>query len=200
MVAKKRSTFDEILLQGIRKGQVPARSKKAREWFRRKAKQFKVSGEDLLKEDKSRQRAKTKIQVGRMFMYVYDPKHKKTLPYYDKFPLIFPIAFRKKGFLGINLHYLPPVLRAQLMEALYSLINNKKFDETTKLKISYKILKRASKFKAFKPCIKEYLYSHVKSRLIEVYSSEWDIGLFLPTADWAKASQQKVWRDSRKMI
>ena len=133
-------------------------------------------------------------------MYVYDPKWKRILPYYDIFPCMIPIHFYKDGWLGINMHYLPLPLRAKLMDALYTIANNKRFDESTKLKISYGLLKSAAKFKWFRPCIKRYLSKHVRSRFFNVVSAEWDIGLFLPVARFKKASQEKVWKDSRDII
>ena len=48
--------------------------------------------------------------IGSMQMFFYDPKHKETLPYYDKVSFVNYIKTRKGGFLGLNLHYLPPIL------------------------------------------------------------------------------------------
>ena len=56
------------------------------------------------------------IRNGGVFQYVYDPKHRDTLPYYDKFPLIIPIEMTKNGWLAINLHYLPPMIRAVIFD------------------------------------------------------------------------------------
>ena len=86
------------------------------------------------------------------------------------------------------------------MDALYSLANNRRYDEATRLKLSYNILNSSSKYKYFKPCIKHYLLPHVKSRFLEVYSSEWDMALFLPTEKFVKSSKSAVWKDSRTKI
>ena len=142
----------------------------------------------------------TAQMIGRMLFYNYDPKLKEKLPYYDIYPLIFPIKLYPDGFLGINLHYLPLNLRASLMDALYSTVNSKDIDEKTRLKISYEILKGASKFAAFRPCIKRYLYGHVKSRYLLISPLEWDAALMLPLAQFKKQSQQRVWEDSRRII
>jgi len=104
----------------------------------------------------------SRIAIGRMYLFHYDPKTKDQLPYYDRFPLIFPFQRVDGGFYGINLHYLPHILRARLMDRLLDLANNKVYDDTTKLKISYQILSSSSKFKYFEPCVKHYLNSHVK--------------------------------------
>ncbi len=200
--------FDDILLQGIRSGQVPARSAAAREWYREQAKNIartqrnRSQGDRLIRELRSEQqrRQDSRFQMGNMYLFAYDPKHKDTLPYYDRFPLIFPINKAKGGFLGINMHYLPPILRAKLMDQLYTILTNKDFNETTKLRASYKILNGAAKFKEFKPTIKHYLNAHVRTKPAYINPSEWDIALFLPTQKFVGATANKVYQDSRRII
>jgi hypothetical protein len=189
--------FDKILLKGIRSGQVPARTKKARDWFRDTARGASVSATSLTKD---KDRASKGVGIGNMYMFFYDPKGKKTLPYYDRFPLVFVIEKYSDGFLGINLHYLPYKLRAQLMDALYTISTNKKYDDTTRLRVSYQVLKSAAKFGPFKPCIKRYLTGHAKSSYMKVDSTEWDIALFLPVEQFKKASASEVWSESQKAI
>jgi hypothetical protein len=192
--------FDNILLRGVRAGELPGRTKASREWYRQQAGKIKNGrvGEESLTKDKSRR--EKSAGPGSMYFFGYDAKHKDKLPYYDRFPLIFPIGPAPGGFLGINLHYLPPRLRAQLMDALYSTVSNDKLDSSTKLRISYDILKGASKFKLFKPTIKHYLSKQVRTDFVYVAPSEWDIALFLPTAQFVGASKNKVYSDSRKII
>ena len=137
--------------------------------------------------------------MGNMYLFAYDPKHKDTLPYYDRFPLIFPINKAKGGFLGINMHYLPPILRAKLMDELYKVLNNRNMDETTKLVASYKVLNSATKFKEFAPCIKHYLNAHVRTKPAYINPAEWDIALFLPTQKFVGANATQVYADSRKI-
>ena len=190
--------FDDLLAKGVRAGEIPARTDGARSWYRDKARTTRVTPDRLIKSDK--ERLTSKVMVGRMYHFFYDPKHKKTLPYYDRFPLIFPFKKVRGGFLGINLHYLPLRLRAKLMDGLYGLTRDNKYDEDTRLRISYNILNGAAKYKYFKPCVKHYLTPHVKSRFLEVYAAEWDIALFLPTEKFVGANKKAVHADSRKMI
>ena len=192
------STFDEILAQGIRAGNIPARSQRSRDWFRKRASSADTTAQKIIQKERAKQRGR--VEPGSMYLFSYDPKHKKTLPYYDRYPLIFMIGEAKGGFLGINMHFLPLRQRAILMDALYSLVNNKKYDETTKLKISYDILKSASKFKLFKPCVKHYLGSHVRSRFIEISPAEWDIALMLPIQSFQKASSSQIWKESLQKV
>ena len=199
MVAK---VFDDILLRGVRSGQIPARTDAAREWYRQQAKdttKTKANPEKLIKE-MAPDRAKQRFLLGQMYMFNYLPKHKDTLPYYDRFPLIFPINKAKGGFLGINMHYLPPILRAKLMDELYTVLTNKAFDETTRLSASYKVLNGAAKFKEFQPTIKHYLNAHVRTKPAYINPSEWDIALFLPTQQFVGATASQVYADSRKIV
>jgi len=60
----------------------------------------------------------TKIMPGHLYMFVYDPKTKAELPYYDRFPLVFPFRKTPDGFIGLNMHYLPYPLRINLLDNL----------------------------------------------------------------------------------
>lgn len=192
--------FDTILTQGVRAGQIPARTNDARTWYRDIAQSYRRVNETTQLMRGDAERFTTRMIPGNMYMYYYDPKYKETLPYYDRFPLVFPFKKVKGGFLGINMHYLPLQYRAKLMDSLYDTVTNQRYDETTRLRISYQILDSAAKFRFFKPTIKHYLDNHLKSRFLYVYPSEWDIALFLPLERFEKANKQKVWSDSRKEI
>jgi hypothetical protein len=196
MVAK---LFDDLLLKGIRSGQMPARTQEARDWYRNQSKLIRTVNEtDLLRQ--SADRLESRFRIGHMYQFIYNPKHKSTLPYYDRFPLIFPINKAKGGFLGINFHYLPLPLRAKLMDALYEVASNDRYDENTKLNISYKTLASAAKYREFAPTVKHYLSAHVVSKMLYIAPSEWDIALFLPSAKFEGATQTQVWADSRQII
>ena len=124
-------------------------------------------------------------EIGQMYMFVYDPKYKNILPFYDMYPLVFPIEFYGDGFLGINLHYLPPLARAALLSNLKKLSNNNKYDDTTKLMISYEVLKaHATQFSGFENCVKRYLFAHVRSSFHQVSPSDWDKAVLLPLQRW----------------
>jgi hypothetical protein len=193
--------FDNILIQGARQGIIPARTVAARDWYRSAAGKLMSNISPAVFEKRTDEARKvSSMEFGYMYAFKYDPKTKNDLPYYDTFPLIFPVRMDSDGFLGINFHYLPPVLRAKLMNALYSTLTNKKYDDTTKVKISYSILQSASKYRYFKPMLKKYLRSHVRSQFLEVQVNEWDIAIFLPTESFRKADTGRVWEESRKKI
>jgi len=190
--------FDQILSKGLRAGEIPGRTQRSRDWFRDTASKIKNINEGNLL--RSRDALTNRIEIGKMYMFSYDPKTKKDLPYYDTFPLIFPFNTAPDGFMGINLHYLPYILRAKLMDLLYNYVNDPKLDDTSRLKITYSILSGAATHKYIKPCVKRYLTSHIRSKFINIVPVEWDIALFLPVSNFQKASEQKVWADSTKMV
>lgn len=193
--------FQRIAQRGEKQGFTNSKTADARNWFRGNAKKVSsVNQKRILSEEDRLQRRINRYSIGRMYMFLYDAKTKDQLPYWDMFPLVFPIELYDDGFLGINLHYISPFLRAKLMDALYTTLNNNRFDDRTKLKISYRILKSASKFRWFEPCVKRYLFSHCKSRFFYVAPNEWDMALMLPTERFQKASKQKVFRDSSRRI
>jgi len=193
------TVFDDIITQGVRSGQIPARTDAARSWYRDIAKGYnRVNENKLLSGDRTRMQ--TKIGPGGMYMFQYKPKYADTLPYYDRFPLIFPFRVEGDRFWGINLHYLPHPMRAKLMDSLYDLVNNQRYDESTRIQGSYSVLNRAARIPLIKPCVKQYLFSHMNSRFMYVYPSEWDIALFLPLERFSKASKTQVWAQSKKMV
>jgi len=140
--------------------------------------------------------------IGMLYFYTYAPKHAKTLPYYDTFPCVIPINYQKGGMLGINFHYLPPIMRAQLLDGLLSIkthtAHNGRPDDY--FKISYDYLKGFSKSNLVKPTIKRYLFNHVRSNFAHVQSSEWENAVMLPVEQFQKENKRTVWQDSRSMV
>ena len=190
--------FQNLQLQAFRAGITP-RTQESRTWFRRKAQQLRrVNRRELMREEEIELR--NRFMPGKMYMFFYDPKTKDKLPYYDGFPLVIPVERAEGGFYGLNLHYLPNVLRAKFLDALLEITNNNKYDESTRFGVTLKLLQSSSKMRFFKPCYKHYLTRHVKSRLARVMAPEWEIATFLPTAQFEKANKGAVYADSRKAI
>lgn len=137
---------------------------------------------------------KNSLEVGNMYMFIYDAKTKDTLPYWDKFPLCIPFENADKGWYGLNLHYLPPMARAKLLGQLID------HSADGKMQARWSVLKNFSRFKGVQPCVKRYLTSGVKSRFLKINPEHWKASIFLPLQDFQGASQQKVWADSRDYL
>jgi hypothetical protein len=140
----------------------------------------------------------TRIMPGKLYMYGYDPKLKKTLPYYDRFPLVFPFKKTPDGFIGLNMHYLPYHLRIRLLDNLLIFKSNNRMDETTRLKYSWQIIDGVSRFAAAQPCVKQYLTGHVRTQFREISADNWATAMLLPVERFVGASKQEIWSDSIK--
>ena len=191
------SLFDTLQAGAFRAG-IKARTRESQNWFRTNVKKLgTVSGRDVLKDDALDKT--TKFIGGNMYMYFYDPKHKETLPYYDRFPLAVMVEPAKGGFYGLNLHYLAPGVRARFLDALMETAP-KNVTDTTRLKLRYSLLQGTKKYREFKPCFKHYLNSQLKSNFARVPAPEWEIATFLPTASFKKSNTSNVYKVSRSMI
>jgi hypothetical protein len=185
------------LKTAIKTSTAGAKARAAGDWFREKIKQAGASAKmkavtpnQLLK-----RQPEDNIMLGKMFFYKYDPKWAKKLPYWDMYPLVFPFERAPGGFYGLNLHYIPPRDRAVLMDSLNQYASNNKYDRTTRLELSYRLLKRYGRAV---PCVKRYLGDHVVSQTVRIDADEWEIAIFLPVERFQKASKGTVWKDSRR--
>ena len=167
---------------------------KSTQWYKDKIKEFgKPGAMDLIRDGK---RANTPF-YGRLKIFFYDPKYKKTLPYYDTFPLVLPLEFYSDGFLGINFHYLPIPLRIKLLDGLVDYSNNNNFDYSTRLVVDYSKLKGLN---IIKPTLHRYLAGQTKSQFRRIDADEFTVAALLPVQRFKKASAAEVWKDSRSMI
>lgn len=143
---------------------------------------------------------RNKFLMGGLYFFLYDPKTKDDLPYYDKFPMVIPLRRHADGFIGLNLHYLPIRYRIQFMKKLLPMALYNDDDEIKRIRVTYPMLDASSKFREFKPCIKKYLYSQIQSRIIAVEPEEWDIALYLPLQQFRKERAATVWQESVEEI
>ena len=164
-------------------------------WYRNKIKEFgKPSAQQLIRDGKRN----NKPFYGKLNMFFYDPKFKKTLPYYDTFPLVLPLERYDDGFLGINMHYLPIPLRVKLLDRLVDYTNSEDFtDVSTRMVVDYNRLKN---IRLIRPTIHKYLSGYTKSQFRRIDADEWTIATLLPVQRFNKASDREVWRESRGMI
>jgi len=189
------ANFEPLLRRLAARGIQP-NTTAARNWFRTKVRETRINRQSLLSDS---DRSSGGLQIGGMYCYNYDPKFATKLPYYDEFPLIFAVERIPRGFVGINLHYVSPRNRVVIMDSLSNITNNKRYDSSTRLALSFRILKNVSKYNMIKPCVKKYLYSQVKGNFVKIDANEWDIALFLPVQKFRKAAASKVWSDSARV-
>ena len=168
------SIFDEI-------SKLKKSGKEPYQWYRNRIKELGTPSQaQLIRDGKITGR----VNFGALNMFIYDPKLKNKLPYYDTFPLVLPIERYGDGFLGINFHYLPYALRARLLSRLDPNGN-------------YSALKNV---RLVKPTLKRYLNSNVRSRFRKLEEEDFMTAIMLPVQRFRKSSASKVWSDSRKVI
>ena len=176
-------------------------AKRSRSWYSQQVLLLSKQGltpQKMMKADPSTMSAT--VLPGRLYMFFYDPKLKKELPYYDRFPLVFPFSKVEGGFLGLNMHYLPYPLRVVLLDRLMVFANNTRMDQTTRLKYSWQMIDGISRYAAASPCVKHYLMDHVRSPFKQVYSKDWATAMLMPVEKFEKASKEKVWIDTRRKL
>lgn len=192
-----QSLFDILNKEAQRKN-LDMRSRSARNWFMGQAKKLtNVSPSSILKDPSLKD--VQRVGPGNMHMFIYDPKHKETLPYYDKFPLTIMVDTAPGGFYGLNLHYLAPGIRAKFLDELLKTVDSDIMSENAKFDLNYKMLKQASRMKYFKPCFKHYLTKHIQSQIVKVEGKDWTTAIFLPSEDFSKRKKNYVWGQSRGM-
>ena len=186
------------LAKAVAKGEVRGRARRSAQWFREKLRGLKGEAKNRFSStnpDKFYRESPNKIsplslkrraELGDLFCYHYDPKYKKTLPYYDMFPLIMLIGSDKDTFLGCNFHYLNPRFRAILLDKLTQKIGEG-MPNWTKL----------SKIREIAPTIKRYRFDHIDKKVIQIEEDEKEMAIFLPLERFKKASKSSVWSDSK---
>tara|TARA_A100001011_G_scaffold134913_1_gene142245 strand:- start:668 stop:1192 length:525 start_codon:yes stop_codon:yes gene_type:complete len=154
-------------------------------WYKKKVADLsnRISAARLMRDNK----LKKAPTFNKLHFFRYDPKLKATLPYYDTFPLVMPIQSAPGGFLGINFHYLPIPLRMRLLETL----------DKRGFRGNYSKLKN---IREVKPTIKHYLRRQFVSGFLELEEDDYAPAIFMPVAQFRKASASQVWRDSRRKI
>lgn len=140
-----------------------------------------------------------KPKPGSIYAYVYDAKHKDTLPYWDRFPLIVYLGdyTAKNGnrlLLGLNLHYIPPKARQEFLEELLPYANTDTITNKTRLKINWSKVKS---MKGADQMIKAYLPGHIKGSITEVKPADWANVIYMPLQQFMskgkRFSSRKVW-------
>ena len=156
----------------------------AEKWYRKKLNENKKLATE---ERKASQRKSVKShrvsgpKPGRMYQFGYNAKTAKTLPYWDKYPLMICLGVSGQHILGINLHYIPPKQRAEFLDIVMKHSSTKTTSNSTYLKINYSKIKR---HKWVPHMIKKYLFSHVVEVFQEISPKDWGKAINLPTQEF----------------
>jgi hypothetical protein len=173
--------------------------KLSKQWFEEKVADLPRLTPNKVMQSNAGQHLTNYLVPGKLYMFFYMPKYKDDLPYYDLVPLVLPFARDNQHFTGLNLHYLDLVTRFRLFKELLKISNAKNLADDTKLKFSWSLISSVSKMAPAHACIKQYLFSHVKSAFLEIKPEDWATAALLPTHRFVGATDQQVWADSRRI-
>jgi hypothetical protein len=185
-----------LLTQQLSATQMQKMSRESYQWLLKKINELRNPSLIPRTIANERFRQTRRLFKGRLYQFFYDPKGKADMPYYDRFPLVLILEKYDDGFLGLNLHYLPIKYRVAFLDKLlnYAILDDE--DNPTRLRITYDILTASRRFKEFRPCIKRYLFSQIRSKILTIEPQEWEVAIFLPTQLFKGAKPQKVWQES----
>lgn len=173
-------SFDKILQEasGVNLKQMQLASTG---WFKEQLKQIHKNRFNKYQFIAQGQQYKTKrMEIGKMYMFEYFPKHVNSLPVWDRYPLIIPFNTAPQGFVGINFHYLPHKIRAWLLNQLLRNSN----DRTNKLYITWELLSKFSRANVGEYATHRYLLSHVTSPFRLIPIEDYSKAILLPMASW----------------
>ena len=141
-----------------------------------------------------------RILRGRMVSFWYQPPSTNKLQVYDRYPLVMIIRRRSNGFTGINFHYLGIRERAELLTYMRDRLAWEHDPKKTRLQITYKMLLSKKRYKYFRPALKSYYKTNIKSRFIMIPEKNWDKALLLPIESFeGNVPTERIWRDSKRM-
>jgi hypothetical protein len=169
--------------------------KKSVTWYQTQVKKLgNINTNQLLRQGNLTNR----IMPGFMYLFGYDPKTKESLPYYDTFPLVLPFRLIQGGFLGLNIHYIPYMLRIKMLEYLHSYASDEDMDEKTRLRFTWNIVSGSSRLKPLEACVKHYLTDQIQTRYLNIPYNDWVIASQLPIEGFEGANKTVVWRKERR--
>ena len=115
-----------------------------------------------------------------MYLFRYEPKTRRDLPYYDTLPLTLVLEIKRNGLFGINFHYMPPIMRRKMLSMLMEADTEQKFN-------------RIIRSKEIHTSVKFYLRNQIKSYLLEINKKEWDLIGELRIEQFRKEMKTTVW-------
>ena len=190
-----RSTYDSIL-----HNQTPYELKQmqsqSNSWFREEVSRIKKNRYNKYQFIvRGREDTTKRLEIGKMYMFEYVPKHANELPVWDRYPLVIPFNTAPNGFIAINFHYLPYRIRAWLLDKLTQHAN----ERTNKVRISWQILKGFSRANVGAYATHRYLINHITSPFRLVRLEDYPKAIMLPMAGWYGEDKSLVTK-FRRMI
>jgi len=134
---------------------------------------------------------------GYVYMFRYIPPDKKDMPFYDEYPIILTLQFEGGKVIGINLHYLPPMIRVtMLLLLLKSLVSD---NPNSKIRID-NILRSSLLRKYIFVLSEEFFFMGIKSKIRHVTPDEFVMLSFLPVHKFRKKQKTQIYSIVKSMV
>ena len=185
-----------ILEQINQIGQASKSEIKPAAWYKDQIRQLglnTINTQKLMQEGKLTSRA----LPGFMYLFKYDPLD-KNVPYYDMFPLVIPFRRMNEGFIGINFHYLPHVIRLNILKEFERYAINKNVSEKTRVRLNYRLIESSRVFRFVNPAIRRYNNQQLRTRFLTIPFKDWNVASQLPVQKFRKSTMETAIRDSIK--
>jgi len=158
------------------------------------------------------------LEVGKMYTFKYnDPKYRKTLEFYNSFPVVLCIGHietesGKMNPLCISLHFIPPKIRTAILDKIVKTFNNSVIDPNIvklekgqfnlrTLPARYDVLKRLLRLSGFEFAITSYIYARIKSKpMVVSYMDWWRICAFSSKFFQKEVAQYIYYRYKKEML
>lgn len=170
----------------------------AKNWFRNKLQNVIYGKDDNEIEENTNyigMQSRIVDPFGRLSFFIYQAENDEKLPYWDAAPLTLFYGEDDAHMYGMNFHYVHPMIRAKILSGLLDYMVNAN-NERAYIAVTYKMMKSLSTHRYIKPCIKTYLKTNFRTPPVVIKPEFWHNAIMLPTAQWKRASNNQVWRNS----
>lgn len=157
------------------------------------------------------------LEVGKMYTYNYDPKHKDILAFYDYMPMMLCIghiktAGGKLNAMGINMSYIPPKVRPQVLDKIVKTFKSQMFDFNEKQVLSqkfsvmkkvpldYGVCKKILKDSGFEFAVRSYIYTRMKTEPRVITASEWWKMMVFPSQFIEEMNIRAIYAEYKKSL
>lgn len=149
------------------------------------AREYRISGNTFLRNNLGKDMIKTPVDVniGQMFFFMYRAETPNLLVW-DRYPISIIISVSQDHFIGLNLHYIPPILRLLVLDELIKIDKDKKIPVNKRLGTKAIFLEKIKNEKVYAHCVKKYRRDRQRSPLLRIQSNEWITAAYIPLQKW----------------
>lgn len=140
-------------------------------------------------------RALAKSYTGQILHYVYNPKYKDSLPFWDQYPTIIVLNQNSRYVLGLNIHFVPTAIRKKIIHFLLKK-NVHNIKKGKPIQASYLLFKSLLRKLNATICIRKYIKIRMSNNCVvpTSYESYIDSAIKLNTKKIYGMSQDAIYK------